>query len=109
MKGLMSLNPRACEFLVRPMKNEVKLNSRRKALRDISNNGGSPISSLSCTRICVCVTASECVLFETLTFGDASFCLVAKKLWGQRTFFREGKIDLLIHLNTQSLVVSFAD
>ena len=36
----MSLNPKACEFLVRPMKTEVKSKSRRKALRDIFNNGG---------------------------------------------------------------------
>lgn len=40
LTGLMSLNPKACEFLIRPMKNEMKLKSRRKALRDIFNNGG---------------------------------------------------------------------
>ncbi|KAK7841165.1 hypothetical protein CFP56_015717 [Quercus suber] len=38
--GLMSLSPKACEFLIRPMKNEMKSKSRRKALRDIFNNGG---------------------------------------------------------------------
>ena len=32
---------------------------------------------------------------------------VAKKVWGQMTFFRERKVDLLIYLNTHSLVVSF--
>ena len=56
----------------------------------------------------MCASVSELVLFEMLTLDDAKFSLFAKKVYEQMTFLRERMIDILIHLNSHSSVVSFA-